>query len=68
MQNLHSEPTSTKNKEEYLKKCTVAIRECQKGVNGTIGTGIIVTKDGLILTCYHVIGDIRNEKPYYIPP
>jgi hypothetical protein len=63
MQNLQSEPTSNKDKEDYLKKCTVAIREPQKGVIGTIG--VIVTDDGLILTCYHVIGDIRNRTPYY---
>jgi hypothetical protein len=65
VQNLHSELSSSKEKEEYLKKCTVAIREHQKDVAGTIGTGVIVTEDGLILTCYHVIGDVRNRKPYY---
>src|SRR5919202_3847994 len=65
MQNIQSEPVTTEDKEEYLKKCTVAIREPQKGVIGTIGTGVIVTEDGLILTCYHVIGDIRTGKPYY---
>src|SRR5919112_4643747 len=65
MPNLRSEPVTIEDKEEYLKKCTVAIQEPQKGISGTIGTGVIVTDDGLILTCYHVIGDIRNGTLYY---
>jgi S1-C subfamily serine protease len=65
VRNLGSEATSKKDKEEYLKKCTVAIMEFRKGADRTIGTGVIVTEDGLILTCYHVIGDIRNGKPYF---
>jgi hypothetical protein len=28
--------------------------------NKTLGTGVIVTDDGLILTCYHVVGNIEN--------
>ena len=51
MQNIQSGPLTNKDKEDYLKKRTVAIREAQKGVTGTIGTGVIVTDDGLILTC-----------------
>jgi hypothetical protein len=45
---------------EDLGKCTVAIQKA--GDNGRIlGTGVIVTDDGLILTCYHVIGEIKNK-------
>lgn len=65
MRNIQSEPVTIEDKEEYLKKCTVAVREPQKGISGTVGTGVIVTDDGLILTCYHVIGDIRTKTPYY---
>jgi hypothetical protein len=42
-----------------LKKCTVAIREPKS--NKVLGTGIIVTEDGLILTCYHVIGNLKSK-------
>jgi S1-C subfamily serine protease len=38
-----------------LKKCTVAIRN-SIGDN-ILGTGVIITDDGLIVTCYHVIED-----------
>jgi hypothetical protein len=45
---------------EDLSKCTVAIQET--GENGRIlGTGILVTDDGLIVTCYHVIGNIKAK-------
>jgi CheY-like chemotaxis protein len=42
-----------------LEKYTVGIR-----TDRSIGTGIIVTDDGLILTCYHVIGDVENNSFY----
>jgi hypothetical protein len=43
-----------------LERCTVGIK-----VNDSInGTGIIVSEDGLILTCYHVVGDRVNKKPF----
>src|SRR5215831_21401238 len=29
-----------------------------------IGTGFVVTDDGIICTCYHVIGDLESEKVY----
>jgi S1-C subfamily serine protease len=41
-----------------LNKYTVAIKDRETGE--THGTGVIVTDDGLILTCYHVIGDVEN--------
>jgi V8-like Glu-specific endopeptidase len=42
-----------------LRKCTVAI---QRSGNGKVlGTGVIVDNDGLILTCYHVVGSIKNN-------
>jgi hypothetical protein len=52
---------------DALAKCTVAIREAGDGSSGSnssskvLGTGVIVTDDGLILTCFHVVGDIKNK-------
>jgi hypothetical protein len=46
-----------------LNKYTVAIKDTETGE--THGTGVIITDDGLILTCYHVIGDNKNERFYY---
>jgi serine protease Do len=46
-----------------LNKYTVAIKDTATGE--THGTGVSVTDDGLILTCYHVIGDNKNEALYY---
>jgi len=43
-----------------LSKCTVAVQET--GDNGKVlGTGVTVTDDVLILTCYHVIDNLRNK-------
>jgi S1-C subfamily serine protease len=42
----------------YLKKFTVAFRRDVEG------TGVIVTDDGLILTCYHIIGNLKNRTLY----
>ena len=45
---------------EDLSKCTVAIQEA--GSSGKVlGTGVIVTDDGLLLTCYHVLGNIKTK-------
>jgi uncharacterized protein YjbI with pentapeptide repeats len=41
---------------------TVAIQK--SGSNFVYGTGIIVTSDGMILTCYHVVGDIKTKTLY----
>jgi uncharacterized protein YjbI with pentapeptide repeats len=46
-----------------LNKYTVAIKDGETGE--THGTGVIVTDDGLILTCYHVLGDNENGRFYY---
>jgi S1-C subfamily serine protease len=42
-----------------LSKCTVAIQKA--GSNSIVGTGVIVTDDGLIITCYHVVGNIKTK-------
>jgi S1-C subfamily serine protease len=44
---------------EDLTKCTVAIRNSIG--DHILGTGVIVTDDGLIVTCYHVVGNIKTE-------
>ena len=50
----------TKTVSQDLRKCTVAIqRRGKSGIRG--GTGVIVTNDGLILTCYHVVGSIQSK-------
>jgi hypothetical protein len=41
-----------------LTKCTVAIRNSIG--DDVLGTGVIVTDDGLILTCYHVVEDVKS--------
>jgi predicted transcriptional regulator len=53
---------SIKDNLQDLKKCTVAIRNSIG--DDVLGTGVIVTDDGLILTCYHVIEDQRNNTIY----
>ena len=60
MQNQQSD------QENFLKKCTVAIREQGGNVDATRGTGIVVSKEGLVLTCYHVIGNIEDKTLDYI--
>ncbi len=42
-----------------LTKCTVAIQKA--GSDSVLGTGVIVTDDGLIVTCYHVVGNIKTK-------
>jgi hypothetical protein len=44
---------------EQLNKYTVAIQKA--GSDSVLGTGVIVTDDGLILTCYHVVGNIKSK-------
>ena len=46
--------------EDFLRKCTVAI--LNPANNEVLGTGVIVTDDGLIVTCYHVVDDIAKIK------
>jgi S1-C subfamily serine protease len=31
----------------------------------SVGTEVIVTESGLILTCYHVIGDVKNTSTIF---
>ncbi len=45
-----------------LEKCTVAIVNIDN--NSVIGSGIIVTDNGLILTCYHVVENQRTKDLY----
>src|SRR5215213_9162097 len=45
---------------DQLNRCTVAIQKA--GSDSVLGTGVIVTDDGLILTCYHVVGNIIKTK------
>jgi tetratricopeptide (TPR) repeat protein len=47
------------NNFQDLTKCTVAIHEPGDS-DKVLGTGVIVTDDGLILTCYHVIGNLKS--------
>jgi len=51
---------------DNLVQYTVAIRESGKdGKEGrTLGTGVIVTDDGLIVTCYHVLQNEWNKTIY----
>jgi len=52
MQETHQDNTL-----DDLTKCTVAIQQAGGSSRGKVlGTGVIVTEDGLILTCFHVIG------------
>jgi hypothetical protein len=56
-------PTQQENnsrEEDLLRKCTVAI--LNPANNEVLGTGVIVTDDGLIVTCYHVVDDIAKIK------
>jgi S1-C subfamily serine protease len=45
---------------EDLNKCTVAIQE-SGGSAKVPGTGVIITNDGVLLTCFHVVGDIKSK-------
>jgi hypothetical protein len=42
-----------------LTKCTVAIENPDNGK--VLGTGVIATDDGLIVTCYHVLENIISN-------
>ena len=44
---------------DQLNRYTVAIQKA--GSNSILGTGVIVTDDGLIVTCYHVVGNIKTK-------
>jgi S1-C subfamily serine protease len=46
-----------------LNRYTVAIQQTKEdgGIGRILGTGVIITYDGLILTCYHVIGNIMTK-------
>jgi conflict system STAND superfamily ATPase/trypsin-like peptidase len=44
---------------DHLNRYTVAIQKA--GSDSVLGTGVIVTDDGLILTCYHVAGNIKTK-------
>src|SRR5215475_6840724 len=46
-----------------LRKCTVAIQRSSD--SKVLGTGVIVTDDGLIITCYHIIGNLKNKTIYF---
>lgn len=41
-----------------LKNCVVAIKDT---ANNILGTGFFIDDDGSLITCYHVIGDKKNE-------
>ena len=48
-----------KDDQEILRKITVAIK--QIGTEKVLGTGVIVTDNGVIITCYHVISNPTNR-------
>jgi hypothetical protein len=48
-----------------LKKYTVAIKEIEPNTENFLGTGFVITDDGLILTCYHVVGNTEEKRLYY---
>jgi len=54
IQNKIDHPTETQEKQS-------SIRNTERKVNGS-GTGFIITKDGYILTCHHVIKDANEIK------
>lgn len=60
MQSQHPYHSFGRNPQEELKKYTVQVSRV--GEEAALGTGILVTNDGLIATCYHVIKSIIKSK------
>ena len=50
---------TTDDTTQDLRKCTVAIQ--RRGKGGIRGGTEGVSNDGLILTCYHVVGSIQSK-------
>ena len=46
---------------QNLQKCTVSIYRSDGDDGKVLGTGVIATNDGIIITCYHVVGDTKNK-------
>jgi hypothetical protein len=60
LQSQYSYYESNGNPQEELEKFTVQISLSSE--NTALGTGILVTNDGLIVTCYHVIESIIESR------
>ena len=52
------------NNEDFIKNYDKSIVKITTHDGLNVGTGFIVTDEGIICTCYHVVGDL-NTKTFY---